>query len=282
MREQPTIPEIPTAQFFEFALHALDSLFTKAKLEDEFEYVCALLRIRGMESPGWDPLRETNMLIEDMCGLIEAPLRDYTKIRLILLTYCHLVEVDAIYGILKNMLRVLEGQRCSVEPFWEQYRSKVKGTKSRLEGVIPPSAKTVITNICEHAHKLGESNTANLLEQIFNDNVRNAFFHSDYTLHKDEFRSREASFRKNNVVSSSMKISDLVDLANKALAFYQAFMQCYQTHIKSYTEPKVVTGRILNDETVRAKITLLADPQRGIYGFESNATDVAEKNETSE
>lgn len=280
MREQPTIPEIPITQFFEFALHTLDSLFTKAKLEDEFEYACALLRIRGAQGPGWDLLRETHMLIEDMLGLIDAPLRDYTKIRLLLLTYCHLVEVDAIYGILKNMLRVLEGQRFAVEPFWELYKSKRRRTKSRLEGVIPPSAKTVITNICGHAHKLGEPNTANLLEQIFNDNVRNAFFHSDYTLHKDEFRSREASFRKNNVVSSSMKISDLVDLANKALAFYQAFMQCYQTHIRSYTEPKVVTGRILGDETVRVNITLLADPQRGIYGFESNATDIVEENKT--
>ena len=279
MRDEPTIKEIPTEQFAEHALHTLDSFFSRAKLKDEFEYACALLRIRGMEGPGRDPLKETHLLIADMLGLMGGPLREDTKIRLALLTYCHLVEVDAIYGILKNMLRVLENERCSVEPFWEQYRSKVKGRKSRLEGVIPPSAKTVIKDIQQHASKLGEHGIADLFEQIFDDDVRNSFFHSDYILYQNEFRSREGSFRKGNIVSSSMKIPDLIDLVNKALGFYQAFMECHRKHIRSYTEPKVVTGRILDDQTVKVRITLLADSQRGLYGFESKSTNVVEENE---
>lgn len=279
MTEEPTSKEIPTEQFAEHALHVLDSFFTKAKSKDEFEYACALLRISGMECPGWDPLKETHLLIADMLGLMGGPLREDTKIRLALLTYCHLVEVDAIYGILKNMLRVLQNERCSIEPLWEQYRSKKKGRKSRLEGVIPPSAKAVIKDIQQHALKLGENDTAGLLEQIFDDEVRNSFFHSDYILYQDEFRSREGRFRKGNIISSSMKISDLIDLVNRTLGFYRAFMECYQKHIRSYTEPKVVPGRILNDQSVRVRITLLADPHRGLYGFESKLTDIVEENQ---
>ena len=280
MTEEPTIKKVPTEQFAGYALHVLDSLFAKAKSKDEFEYACALLRIRGMEGPGWDPLRETHLLIADMLGLMGGPLREDTKIRLALLTYCHLVEVDAIYGILKNMLRVLENERCSTEPFWEQYRSKIKGGKSRFKGVIPPSAGIVIKNIQQHALKIGENDMAGLLEQIFEDEVRNSFFHSDYILYQDEFRSREGRFRKGNIISSSMKLSELIDLVNRALGFYQAFMECYQKHIRSYTKPKVVTGRILNDQNVKVRITLLADSHRGLYGFESESTNIVEKNES--
>lgn len=33
-----------------------DELFVRARDTDEFEYACALLRIRGLEDAGWDPL----------------------------------------------------------------------------------------------------------------------------------------------------------------------------------------------------------------------------------
>jgi hypothetical protein len=33
-----------------------DDLFVRARQADEFEYACALLRVRGMEDFGWDPL----------------------------------------------------------------------------------------------------------------------------------------------------------------------------------------------------------------------------------
>jgi len=85
----------------------LDSLFTRARAKDEFEYVCALLRIRGLEDAGWDPLEETQSLYRDLVGLMDGPLRDDTRLRLGLLLYCHLIEVDAIYGILENGRKVL-------------------------------------------------------------------------------------------------------------------------------------------------------------------------------
>jgi hypothetical protein len=236
-----------------------------------------------MEDPGWDPLGETHTIIEDMLGLIQGPLREHTRVRLALLTYCHLIEVDAIYNILKNMLRVIEGERYSIEPFWGRYRSKSKKKeKSRLEGVIPPSAKIVVTDLREHARRLGEDDLADVIEQMFDDEVRNAFFHSDYILYQDEFRSWEAKFQTGNVISSSMKIDRLADLINRGLGFYKAFMTCYKQHIRSYTKPKQVTGRIFSDQTARGKITLLANAKRGLYGFRSNSSNIIEETKDSQ
>jgi hypothetical protein len=39
----------------------LTKLFTKAKEKDEFEYCSTLLRLRGMEAAGWDPLKEASL-----------------------------------------------------------------------------------------------------------------------------------------------------------------------------------------------------------------------------
>jgi hypothetical protein len=43
----------------------IDGLFAQAKAADEFEYACALLRVRGVEDYGWDPLVGTKQLFNE-------------------------------------------------------------------------------------------------------------------------------------------------------------------------------------------------------------------------
>jgi len=207
-----------------------------------------------------------------MFGLIGAPLRQDTRIRLALLTYCHLVEADAIYKILENMLRVIEGERCSTDPFCHLYRSKRKKDSGgfRRES-LPPSAKTVVSSLVKHARSINEDELAAILEEMFDDQIRNAFFHSDYMLHENEFRSKEAKFQTGNIISSSVELPVVMNQMNRGLAFYLVFMQCYTEHIRSYTGPKKVTGRLLRDQSKRVQITLIADRSRGLYGFQSSS-----------
>ena len=96
---------------------------------------------------------------------------------------------------------------------------------------------------------------------------RNAFFHSDYVLFGDEFRSREATFLDaNGVRSPSLKLDAIVDLINRSMDFYQAFIDVYERHRGSYREDKQVRGRIgAGGEMV--DVTLLADEKRRLYGF---------------
>ncbi len=242
----------------------LNNLFLKAKSKDEFEYICALSRIRGMESDGWDPFEETQHLFNDIVSLSQGPLRGDTQVRLLLFVYCHITEVDAIYYVLENMLRAIEGERCSISPFMDLY-----GKRKSIFDSRPPSAKQVVKSLQEHAQKLGEKELSDLLTWMFNEQVRNAFFHSDYTIFKDEFRSQEASFKTDNVITKSMKINELIELINRGLNFFQGFMSVYYEHRLSYKEPKIIYGRIgANGESEPVEL-LIGDNDGGVCGFKS-------------
>ncbi len=87
-------------------LDDIDTLFQEAKAADEFEFCCTILRVRGLEGPGWDPLQESICLIDQLVGLIGAPIQDSLKTRLILLLYCHVTEMNDLYNIIGNLVRV--------------------------------------------------------------------------------------------------------------------------------------------------------------------------------
>jgi hypothetical protein len=243
-----------------------DRLFNKARDADEFEYICALLRIRGMEDEGWDPLEETQRLYDDVGSLMQAPLHDYARIRLGLLLYSHLTEVDAIYIILANMVEITAGERCVMNPFDDLYRAQ--GAEA-FGDRIPPSARRVVNRLRERATERGCDELVELLDSFFNDAVRNAFFHSDYILHEDEFRSREARFiDENNVRTSALKLRVILELINRSTAFFHDFMKTHGAHRLGYKESRMLRGRIGPGDAYE-DITLLVHPTGGVYGFRS-------------
>lgn len=217
-----------------------------------------------MEDFGWDPLLETGALFNDIGSLLEAPLNDYARLRLGLLLYSHLTEVDAIYEMLANLIAISGGARYTMDPFQDLY---TPAGRPRYEQ-FPPSAKRVVRRLREQAEAGGFDEVVELLDWFFNDAVRNAFFHSDYVLYQDEFRSREGSFVDDNGVrTSSMKLERIADLINRGITFYQAFIVVYERHRGSYQEDKQVRGRFgAGGEEI--DITLLASEDRGgLYGF---------------
>lgn len=245
------------------AARIFDDLFTRARESDEFEYACALLRVRGMEDYGWDPLTETAALFNDIGSLLEAPLNDYARLRLGLLLYSHLTEVDAIYEMLLNLIEITAGERYTLDPFHDLYTPT---GQPRYEQ-YPPSAKKVVKRLKEKAAERGFAELVLMLDWFFNEAVRNAFFHSDYILHGDEFRSREGTFLgADGVRSSSMKLEAIADLINRGMVFYPAFIDVYERHRGSYREDKQVRGRFgAGGEEI--DLTLLASEERGLYGF---------------
>jgi hypothetical protein len=239
-----------------------EQTFTRARERDEFEYACTL-RLRGMEDAGWDPLIETGALFHDVASLLDAPLTDYARVRLGLLLYSHLTEVDAIYQMLLNLIEIAAGERYLIDPFHDLYRPPDRPRWQQY----PPSAKRVVERLKEKAAERGHNEIVELLEWFFNDSVRNAFFHSDYILYSDEFRSRDATFAdESGARTSRLKLDAIVDLVNRSIVFYQAFIDVYETHRSSYTENKTVRGRF-GAQGEEIEITLLASEERGLYGF---------------
>jgi hypothetical protein len=60
----------------------------------------------------------------------------------------------------------------------------------------------------------------------------------------------------------------VADVFNRALAFYDAFVAEYEGQRGDYDANKVVQGRIRGGPD-RSPIELLADAERGLYGFRS-------------
>jgi hypothetical protein len=174
-----------------------------------------------------------------------------------LLIYSHILETDAVYEVIENMLNVTEGRRCSVSPLAHLYE---KRRKKFFQPSRPPSAKKVVNYLVEHARRNGEPDLVSLLEEMFNEEIRNGFFHSDYTIYKDEFRIRHGGFPK------AIKISDLEKVINKALSFFQSFLHVWTQHRLSYKQSKVVKGRMGPDDSF-IDIELLVHPTGGVYGF---------------
>lgn len=239
----------------------LHALFEAAKAADEFEFACTLLRVRGMESAGWDPFEETSSLVHDLVRLIEAPLEGHTRVRLGLLLYSHLTEVDAIYVMLANLAIVTQGERYTMDPFRELVVTNRRGDS------FPPSATRVVEHLAGVLSAAGHGEVAELVGWFVDSAIRNAFSHAAYTLHGDVFRAPGEHFRVGEILTSEMPIAQLGEQFNRALAFYDRFLEELATQRTSYDGNRVIPGRIAGPEPV--PIELLVDQEHGLYGFRS-------------
>lgn len=238
------------------------ALFEAAKAADEFEFGCTLLRIRGIEEAGWDPFVETYRLVEDLMGMIKAPLIPHSRVRLWLLLYSHLTEVGAVYDMLANLTRVLRGERYVMDPFLDHYPRNKKGEALWLS---TPGKVRAVQSMLEDA---GYAGLVEVLDWFFYPPVRNAFAHADYTLYEDKFRTRLGLFEVGGIRTPELPLETLGNLVNRALGFYGAFIDEYEEQRGGYTENKTLTGRIGPGEQPMP-VELLADAEQGLYGFRS-------------
>jgi hypothetical protein len=242
----------------------LHDLFEAAKQADEFEFGCTLLRVRGMETAGWDPFVETSHLVEDLMALIGAPLVGHTKVRLGLLLYSHLTEAVTIYAVLGNLTRVVRGERYVMDPFLDAYPRNRKGEPQASTPVIVRALREMLT-------ETGHAPVSELFDWFFVSGLRNAFAHADYTLHGDKFRCRSESFEVGGILTPEISLDLIADILNRALGFYGAFMEEYEARRRGYRSNKIVLGRLAGDEPI--PVELVADETRGLYGFQSPPGD---------
>ena len=202
-------------------LNNLDPLFNKAKEKCEFEFVLSLLRIKGIEDPGWDTYENTQEVFRCM-SYLKTKIKDFNTIRHVYLwLYGHIVEASVPYEILANLINAISGKRFIIDNFPDKARGK---------HTIPLLPAEKIDKLKEMAAQANINWFVLPLEDFFDRELRNAIFHSDYTLYEGEVR-----IRKPIKVYSTDEISSLI---NKALAYHEAFSSLYLIHIGLYQEPK--------------------------------------------
>jgi hypothetical protein len=201
-------------------LTALDPAFVRAREKSEFEFLLSLFRVRGVQGPGWDPYETTQRAIPALVE-VHAEIKDFEAARhLQLWIYGHILEASEPYEMLANLVDVANGGRFNIRRFppYTGGRQQSPGMKMKE-----------IQRACAAA---GMPVVATPLREIWDRNLRNAVFHADYTLRRDEVRTLNPARVYDH--------DEIMTLVNRAIAYHHALAELYQVHIGSYAKPEVI------------------------------------------
>jgi hypothetical protein len=212
-----------------------------------FEFVCALVRAGGIELGGIDPWYESHAIIDDLrnLALLDLPPDRFpdptkTQIRLALLSYCTLTEMDLPYMLLANLLRIRTGDKYHVDPFYDlaQRRSAKKGRP--FGSVIPPTTSQKLKRIAELATRANMAGVSEALNETHDAVIRNAVYHSDFVILDDSFLIRKASrlSKKEGGYTPRVALEELDELIANAFAFFAALFALYERCRKSFFDFK--------------------------------------------
>ncbi|MEQ8656778.1 MAG: hypothetical protein RIC24_05660 [Hyphomicrobiales bacterium] len=172
----------------------LEPLFLPADpvSNDIIKYFAALLRVLGMEDKGWDPYAESRATLDDLNGFFKVKMPrkwfrkpDQTHWRLGLLLYTHIVEMDAPYEVIMNLLRFRIGDGFSPNPFFNYLSSKEQKSFSR-RGITTGQKIKIIKLLSDKA----DLSVGAIFDDYYDNRLRNAISHSDYILTENGFRCR--------------------------------------------------------------------------------------------
>jgi hypothetical protein len=237
----------PTSRLREFA-EVLKPLFWMdefKRADSLLEFVCALVRAAGLEDTGWDSYQESLTFLEDLKRLwsLELPKDvfpepDHTRVRLYLVSYCHVTEMDFPYELMANLLRLRLGKKYAINPFEHLYPhpKKKSTTPSFLQDRRPPSPETKIKEIERLSQEAGMPEVGRTLRGVYDRVIRNAVYHSDYVLHGGSMRLLSAyrKSKRDNVMTKVIKFDELMESLNDAFAFYSALLVLYNRARSSF------------------------------------------------
>jgi hypothetical protein len=206
---------------------AFDLAFTRAKERSEYAFIETLLRVRGMQDAGWDPF-ETSLEAIGQMRAIHAQAESYlAKRHLELWLLGHIVEASEPYEILSNLIAISQGDTFKIIRFPPRNRR-------------PQSPGGKIDQLEQVATTADLPGVVSPMREVWDRDLRNAIFHSDYSVHGPEVR-----FKKNGH-PHAYGHEEIMTLVNGALAYFDALRFLNAHYIGSYTEPKEIVMHPLN------------------------------------
>lgn len=195
---------------------------------DIVRYFASLLRVLGMEDKGWDPYAESRNILNDLNRLmkISLPNKKFPEVkktmwRLGLLLYSHIVEMDAPYEVITNLLRFRLGKGYSPNPYFDLLTQKEQ--KNFAKNGIRTGRKIELIKTLSKEAGLG---VGELYDEFYSGRLRNAVQHSDFILTDEDFRSRSGI---SGTKAFKLTFNELDVLITKAKAFIAAFLQIEMT-----------------------------------------------------
>lgn len=206
-----------------------DELFEKAQEADEFQFIFALLRVRGIVYPGWDTFENT---IDAFEGAMRAARKvDGTRrLNIVLWLYGHIVEASDHYEIIANMVNIAGGGSYRA---WNFPKKKIKRGKQEQMREQTPNEK--ILEIRKRCKDLGLKDYSQPFAEVLDKDLRNAVYHSDYSVHMGMVR-----FRNNNGYDVEYDAEKTNLKVNQAMALHETIKNLFRSYTASYNEPKII------------------------------------------
>ena len=165
-----------------------------------------------------------------------------------------------IYNIVGNLLKVINGERYSMNPYIGALH------KSKKEAKYPISK---IERLSEWANEAGHQEIGEMFKTFFVKQVRNAFYHSDYIITKDRFNIKHGEpVQIGNVLQHTAPLDWLIPKVELGVNAALAIIGLTIDNIKSYKEDKIVKGRFGPGGSVE-DIQLTVHKSYGLNGFKS-------------
>jgi len=240
--------EGPYPEAFPRYLTAFDLAFTRAKERSEFAFIETLLRVRGMQDAGWDPF-ESSLEAIGQIRAIRAQAESYlAKRHLELWLFGHIVEASEPYEILSNLIAISQGDTFKIARFLSRTRRQQS-----------PGSK--IDQLERVATSAGLLSVVAPMREVWDRDLRNAIFHSDYSVHGPEVRFKKDGY------AHAYGHEKIMTLVNRALAYFDALRFLNAHYIRSYTEPKEITVHPLNAGVPGERAVVLVREGYGAIGL---------------
>ena len=232
---------------------------------DIINYFASLLRIFGAEDRGWDPYAESRATIEDLNSLFHISLPEErfpdpnaTHWRIGLLLYSHVVEMDAPYEVLTNLLRFRLNKGYNPNAFFDLLKEKEKKSFTK-HGLNNQRKITIIKGLSAEA---GLSDVGAIFDDFYDNNLRNAVAHSDFILADNEFRCRG---NLSGTKASRIPYEKLDENICAAKAFISAFLQVELSARQFWGTTK--HSAVPYDAHYKGLMEVLVDAQDVMCGF---------------
>ena len=232
---------------------------------DIINYFASLLRVFGEEDGGWDPYAESRATIEDLNSFFKIDLPEdrfpdsnATHLRIGLLLYGHVVEMDAPYEVLANLLRFRLGQGYSPNAFLEFLSDKEKKS-FRKRGLSTVRKIQIIKDLSAEA---GLPEIGGIFDDFYDNHLRNAVGHSDFILADNDFRCRG---NLSGTKAFRIPYGKLDEIICSAKAFIAAFFQMEFTARQIWGSKK--HQALPYDPDYKGLMEVLVDVQDVMCGF---------------
>lgn len=200
--------------------NSIDPLFEQAQKISDFEFIASLLNISRLQGVGWIAFETTEKIFSFISRLKNKIKDSEERLYLLLLLYGLIIEVSFPYDLLANLINIILGQRYIILNFPD-----IK-TKNGIRPQFPQEKIKILSDL---AKKANMSKSITPIQEIFNKEIRNAVFHSDYIIYKDEFRIPSAG--------KIYKRIEILDLINKTIAYFEAIVKLRETYRLTYDRP---------------------------------------------